>query len=223
MEAHTTPDPKDTTTGTTRRPRRSLARAAAMVTLALAAIASGLGSTPNRADAATYRNQWVRYDGNYSDSDYEFVVWYDAYGRATQAYADVNNNGRWDAWTALNNGWALGWLFNVDEVGGWDALVTSNGTTYSSIGGCGSAPTSSIVGGGWLSSSITLLYTDTVYGSSWCSMSSSLTGRISAPNLTGNWLYTLSTLSKLAPSMHCSNYTAYYWPSDGLCHSYPRA
>lgn len=223
MEAQTTTDDATLEPRTGRRTRRHLARFAVMAAVAVASIAGSLVTTAGTADAATYRNQWVLYDGNRTDYDNEFAVYYDAYGRATQAWADVNNNGRWDSWTSLVNGQAHGWLFDLNEAGGWDALVTSNGTTYSNIGGCGTGPTSSLIGGGYYSSGVTVRYNDTVYGLSWCTMSSSLTGRISAPNLTGNWLYTLSTLSTLAPSMHCYNYAPYYSPTTRQCHSYPRA
>jgi hypothetical protein len=208
------------TTPTRSRVRPRLARIATLLMLAIAAVAGVTVASPGTADAAGYRNQWVWYDVYTNDRDYELIIYYGPTGAPQMAYADVNNNTVWDAATDLTPSFgAKGWLFNVDERGGWDALHTSDGRTFSSIGGCssGGGSSNSMVGGGWSYSSQTQ---DSVYGLWWCTSSSLLTGRISAPNLTGNMLATLSTLSNLAPSMHCYSYQAYYW--GGRCNSTPR-
>jgi hypothetical protein len=186
--------------------RRFLRRIATVVVAAGVILGSTAMASP--ASAAT-SNQWVAYDLVTTDRDYEMWIYFDAYGRATQVYADVNNNGTLDAWSRLRNGQPEAWLFNTvyEFDGRWDTMLNSNGDTYSNMS-CTSGASGGLVGGGYYSAGLATTWIDPVYGLGWCSGSSRLNGIITAPNLTGDYVLTLTRLVGVAPALHC--YNGYY-------------
>ena len=189
----------------TKTARRGLKRRAAILFATIVGAIAGIGLFSSPASAAA--NQWIYYDLVANNGVYEMAIWYDAYGRPTQVYADLNANRTWDAYSQLRNGYPIGWLLNtVTEFDGrWDALISSNGDRWSNSAGCNQGASGGLIGGGYYSSGTQVMFNDNVYGLAWCYRPTRFSGVISAP-IHEDMLVTLARLAGVAPALHCYTY-----------------